>query len=92
MLINKKYIWPNENVTFEFKNRSYTFRAEGDIKTTENRTDDKEENEVWHNVENYKLYVKTSDTNEQLIISEDNFNDTFVVLIFDVSGNCVLNR
>ena len=82
LLINKKYIWPNENVTFEFKNTSYTFRAEGDIKTTENRTDDKEENEVWHNVENYKLYVKTSDTNEQLIISEDNFNDTFVVLIF----------
>lgn len=82
LLISKKHIWPKESVTFDFKNTTYTLSGFGDIKNTENRTNDKEENEVWHTVENYKLYLKTPDVNEQLIISEDSFSDTFVVLIF----------
>ncbi len=82
LLISKKYIWPKEKINFDFKNTKCTFRAEGNIKSTENRTNDKEETEIWHKVENYKLYVKTSNKNEQLIISEVNFNDTFVSLIF----------
>ena len=82
LLISKKHIWPKENVSFDFKNTTYTLRGVGDVKSTENRTNDKEENEIWNTVENYKLYIKTSDTNEQLILSEDSFSDTFVVLVF----------
>ena len=82
LLISKKHIWPKENVTFDFKNITYTLRGVGDIKNTENRTNDKDENEIWQTVENYELYLKTSDTNEQLVLSEKSFNDTFVVLIF----------
>ena len=82
LLVSKKHIWPKENVSFDFKNTTYTLRGVGDVKSTENRTNDKEENEIWNTVENYKLYIKTSDTNEQLILSEDSFSDTFVVLIF----------
>jgi len=65
-----------------YKNEAYTLTAEGEIKSTETRSDDSGESEVWHNVENYKLYLKTANTEEQLIIAENNFNDTFVVLIF----------
>lgn len=82
LLISKKNIWPKENVTFDFKNTTYTLRGVGVIKNTENRTNDKDENEIWHTVENYELYLKTSDIDEQLILSENSFSDTFVVLIF----------
>lgn len=82
LLISKKHIWPKENVNFDFKNITYTLRGVGDIKNTENRTNDKDENEIWQTVENYKLYLKTSNTNEQLVLYEVSFSDTFVVLVF----------
>jgi hypothetical protein len=82
LLITKKYVWPKESMSFDFKGVVYTLTGVGDIKSTESRTNDKDENEIWHEVKNYKLYLKTSDKNEQLIISESNFSDTFVTLIF----------
>lgn len=82
LLINKKHIWPKENMNFDYQNIKYTFRAEGKIKSTENKTNDKDETEIWHNVEKYKLFLKTSDKAEELVLSEDKFSDTFVELIF----------
>jgi hypothetical protein len=82
LLIEKKYIWPKETINFDFKNINYTFRAEGKIKSTQNKTNDKEETEIWHNVEKYKLFLKTSDKTEELVLSEDQFSDTFTELIF----------
>lgn len=80
--IPNQYVWPNEKTEFVFNNQKYYLRAEGKIKTTENRTDEAGQNEVWHDVENYKLFIKTETSKEELLLSEQSFNDTFVKLLF----------
>lgn len=82
LLIDKKHIWPNENISFDYQNTKYIFSAEGNILNSENRTNDKEETEIWHTVEKYKLFLKTSDKNKELVISEEKFSNTFVELVF----------
>lgn len=77
--ITRKKIWPNEKYTFVFNSVSYTLRATGDVKKTENvYTDDGLE--VFKVVENYRLYLSENGMNEQPILHENGFNDTFVEL------------
>jgi hypothetical protein len=78
----KNTIWPNEESTFVFNGKNYRLKAEGKILSTEERTEDDNTTSVWHNVLNYKLYLKSEDSKEEVIISVPNFEDTFVTLLF----------
>lgn len=77
----KSKIWPKEKISFIFKNIEYILRAEGDIISSEDMHADKEE-EVYHNVENYKLYISSNNSHETIFLEEASFNDTFVKLLF----------
>lgn len=80
--ILNKHICPKEKTEYSFNNITYTLRAEGDIIKKGKIINDNDEIEPWHEVKNYKLFIKTANSNEQLFIIEDSFNDTFVTLIF----------
>ncbi|WP_418696413.1 hypothetical protein [Bacteroides sp.] len=81
---------------FEFHNQKYLLRGDGVL------DDDKESNDGWNAVKNYKLYLsKAGADEEQLLIAMPEFQDTCVELlwmgdmdldgrpdfIFDVSGD-----
>ncbi len=80
--INKNKIWPAEKVTFTFNNSNYTLRAEGKVLSSELVSTDENAEEVFKKVENYKLYLAIGNTTEKLLLTEQSFNDTFVVLLF----------
>jgi hypothetical protein len=80
--IGKKRIWPNEKVSFKFNNTEYLIRAEGKVLSTENVYTDGDKLEKYQKVENYKLFISTKDSKEQLFLTEKSFNDTFVELLF----------
>lgn len=86
--IDKNKVWPKEKVTYTFNNVSYILRAEGKILSSSVHSDG-DKQEVFKEVENYKLYLSTGDTTEQLLLTEKSFNDTFVVLLFegDIDGD-----
>lgn len=74
---NKNKIWPKEKITFNYKNTTYTIRAEGDVISTETQG-----SERYSIVENYKLHITTNKTSETVFLEESSFNDTFVKLLF----------
>jgi hypothetical protein len=79
--IGKNKIWPKEKLKFHFGNKGYTLRAEGKVLSSEKvHTDNGEE--IYQNVKNYKLYISTINSPEQLFLEEESFNDTFVELLF----------
>jgi len=79
--IKKNKIWPKEKLKFNFENKEYTLRAEGKVLSSEKvHTDNGEE--IYQNVKNYKLYISTLNSPEQLFLEEESFNDTFVELLF----------
>jgi len=90
--IEKSKIWPNEKLKFHFGNEAYTLRAEGDIIGAENANSISTESadsitianggEVFHEVENYKLYISSDNSTETLFLEQKSFEDTFVELIF----------
>lgn len=75
--IEKDEIYPNEKVSFVFNNVKYTLSGKGKIIDTHQTTDG-----IFHNVEDYKLYLETNQKSQQLLLEEPNFNDTFVKLLF----------
>ena len=80
--IAKKYIWPKQQQLFSFNNHSYKFRAEGVIEDNLKLKSDTDDETLWGKVKNYKLYLSFNNKSEVLIISEDDFQDTFVELLF----------
>ena len=79
--VGKNKIWPKEKLKFRFANKEYTLRAEGKVLSSEKvHTDNGKE--IFQNVKNYKLYISTTDSPEQLFLEEESFNDTFVELLF----------
>ncbi|MCV9931018.1 hypothetical protein OIU80_01860 [Flavobacterium sp. LS1R47] len=87
--INKDKIWPTEKVTYTFNNINYILRAEGKVLSSEMVSTDDNKEEVFKKVENYKLYLTSGNTTEKLLLTEQSFNDTFVVLLFagDIDGD-----
>ncbi|MCC9073411.1 hypothetical protein LNQ49_17690 [Flavobacterium sp. F-65] len=87
--IEKNKVWPKEKATYLFNNVSYTLRAEGKVLSSSMVHTDDDKQEVFKEVENYKLYLTTGNTKEQLLLTEESFNDTFVVLLFagDIDGD-----
>ena len=77
----KNKIWPNEKISFDYKNIKYTIRAEGNIISSEQVITNKGL-ERYCVVENYKLYISTNKNPESLFLEEKSFNDTFVKLLF----------
>lgn len=80
--IDKNKIWPKEKISFIFNNVSYFLRAEGEVLSSENVTNEEGKPEIYQNVKNYKLYISTKDISEKLLLKEESFNDTFVELLF----------
>lgn len=80
-IIKKNKIWPKEKLKFYFGSQEYTLRAEGKVISSEKVYTDNGE-EVYQNVENYKLYISALNSPEQLFLEEKSFNDTFVELLF----------
>ena len=78
----KSEIWPDEEVSFTFNNKKYSLTAEGVIQSSEERTNESGKTSTWHQVSNYKLYLKLADYKEELLINEPEFQDTFVSLLF----------
>lgn len=79
--IKKNKIWPKEKLKFHFENEEYTLHAEGKVLSSEKVNTDNGE-ELYQNVKNYKLYISTSNSREQLFLEEESFNNTFVELLF----------
>lgn len=78
--ITKDKIWPTESFKFNFGEDSYSLRAEGDVRSSEEVYTDNGL-AVYHQVENYKLYLTHNDI-ETLFLEQAAFNDTFVELHF----------
>ena len=78
----KNTIWPEEEFVFVFKGKTFSLKAEGKILNTEQITDVDGIAKTWHEVSDYKLYLKSENSDEELIINEPSFNDTFVKLLF----------
>lgn len=78
---NKNKIWPGETFNFKFNGEAYTLRAEGTVLTSQTVLTDEGE-EIFKDVENYRLYLSDKNGNEQLFLRETSFNDTFVELEF----------
>jgi len=78
----KNTIWPEEEFVFVFKGKTFSLKAEGNILNTEQITDVDGIAKTWHEVSDYKLYLKSENSEEELIINEPSFNDTFVKLLF----------
>ncbi|WP_428229797.1 hypothetical protein [Flavobacterium sp.] len=87
--IDENKIWPKEKITFTFNNVSYTLRGEGKVISSEKRQADDGKEEVFNNVQHYKLYLSAGDDAEKLLLAEDSFQDTFVELRFagDIDGD-----
>jgi len=87
--INKEKIWPKEKITFNFNNLDYVLRGEGKVLSEEKVYADGDKEEVYKKVEHYKLYLKSGTSKEELLLTEETFNDTFVVLLFagDIDGD-----
>lgn len=80
--INKQKVWPKEKVTYVFNGVTYVFRAEGKVLSEEKISGSDDKEEVFKNVQQYKLYLKIGDNAEKLLLAEDSFHDTFVELLF----------
>jgi hypothetical protein len=87
--INKNKVWPDEKVTYAFNNVNYTLRAEGKVLSTFKVSAEDDKEEIFKNVANYKLYLTTGNTTEKVLLTQESFNDTFVVLLFagDIDGD-----
>ncbi len=79
--IEKNKIWPNEKMIYHFNKMAYTLRAEGNIISSNKIATDQGE-EIFHQVEDYKLYISTDQNKETLCLEESTFNDTFVEVLF----------
>lgn len=80
--IDENKIWPDEKMSLKFNNKDYIFRAEGKVLSTEKRSTDNDKEEIYKKVENYKLYLKSDNNPEKLLLQVETFNDTFVELLF----------
>jgi hypothetical protein len=78
----KKHIWPKQQQVFTFNNQTYTLRGEGTIEGAPNTTNQPDDQALWGKVKDYKLYMTITGSSEELILSQDSFNDTFVELLF----------
>lgn len=87
--ISKDKIWPKEKVAYTFNGINYAFRAEGKVLSEFKVATDNDGEEIFKNVANYKLYLKIGNSAEKLLLAEDSFQDTFVVLLFagDIDGD-----
>jgi hypothetical protein len=87
--IDKHKIWPKEKVTYTFNGLNYIFRAEGKVLSEFKVTSDDDGEEIFKNVEHYKLYLTIGNNAEELLLTEDSFHDTFVELLFagDIDGD-----
>nr|WP_198999843.1 hypothetical protein [Flavobacterium sp. ASV13] len=87
--ISKDKIWPKEKITLNFNNIDYVLRGEGKVLSEEKVYTDGDKQEVYKKVEHYKLYLKSGNSKEELLLTEEAFNDTFVVLLFagDIDGD-----
>ncbi|MBF7090030.1 hypothetical protein IUY40_00530 [Flavobacterium sp. ALJ2] len=84
--IKKDKIWTTEKVTNTFNNINYVLRAEGKVLSSEIISADNNKEEVFKKVASYKLYLTAGNTTEKLLLTEQSFNDTFVVLLFAGDG------
>ena len=80
--IIKKYTWPKQQQSFFFKNQTYTLRAEGTTEENLTPENDDDNETLWGKVKNYKIYLSKNGNSETLLLSEEDFNDTFVELLF----------
>lgn len=78
---DKNKIWPGEKLSFKYNDNEYLIRAEGKVLSSEKVSTDNGL-EIYKNVENYKLFIKTNFASESLFLKENSFNDTFVGLLF----------
>lgn len=87
--IVKHKVWPKEKVTYTFNGINYVLRAEGKVLSEDKTDSDNDEDKVFKNVANYKLYLTANNGVEKLILAQESFNDTFVVLLFagDIDGD-----
>lgn len=82
LAIKKNKIWPKEKINFLFNNTEYTLRADGEVLSSEQVTSEEGQSELYQNVKNYKLFISTKNSPERLLLNIENFNDTFVKLLF----------
>ena len=80
--IVKKYIWPKQKQEFTFNNQTYTLRGEGTMEGNPKITNETSDDDLWGKIKTYKLYLTTTGFSEVLILSQDEFQDTFVELKF----------
>jgi len=87
--IDKKRIWPGEKSTLNFNNVTYNLRAEGKVRSQYKVHTDNNKEEIFKEVEHYKLYLTAGNASEKLLLTEESFNDTFVELLFagDIDGD-----
>lgn len=75
--------WVENTVEFKFNDEVYRFTATGTLKETYKYTDDESDDEkVFKNYNDYKLYLQINDKAKQLIFEQESFSDTFVKLLF----------
>ena len=75
-------IWPNDNVLYTFNNQQYQLKGYGKINSTSVQTNEKGHEEVFHDVENYKLTYSANRGKEINMLQVDSFNDTFIKTLF----------
>lgn len=87
--ITKDKIWPKESSGFSFNNVKYNLRGEGKVLSTSEGTTDDGKPDVFKEVKNYKLFLSGENGVEKLLLQQENFNDTFVKLLFagDIDGD-----
>lgn len=80
--ITKDKIWPKESLNLTFNNTEYVLRGEGRVLSSYKTTTDDGKDDVFKGVKDYKLFLTGENGVEKLILEQENFNDTFVKLLF----------
>ncbi len=84
LILEKKNIWVEEQMSFEFNKKEYSFHGEGiTVESNEAWIDGFKTPQRWDVVKDYKLYLlEKSSGKKQLLLSIPTFNDTFVQILW----------
>lgn len=87
--IDKNKIWPKEKLIVTFNKQHYTLEGEGKVLSEFKVSSDDDKQEIFKNVKDYKLYLTTESKAKATLLTQESFNDTFVVLLFagDIDGD-----
>lgn len=87
--IDEDKVWPKEKLTVTFNKQRYILQAEGKVLSEFKVSNDDNKEEIFKNVKDYKLYITTENTPKTTLLTQESFNDTFVVLLFagDIDGD-----